>query len=201
MFNSLLDAMSASAWTYALILAIAGLDAVLPVLPGETVVVTGGVLAATGELSLPLIMAAGAAGAFLGDSACYGLGRWWGPGAARMVLRGDRGERAYAWAERMLERRGMTLIAAARFVPGGRTATTFTAGTTRFRWPRFALAAGLGAVVWGIYNGLIGAVGGRAFEQQSWKGVLLALVLAAASAGLIELVRWLIARRRQPADA
>jgi membrane-associated protein len=197
MFNSLLDAMSASAWTYALILVICALDAVLPVLPGETMVVTGGVLAASGELSLPLIMVVGAAGAFLGDNACYGLGRWWGPPAALFVLRGQRGKRAYDWAGRTLERRGTVLIAAARFVPGGRTATTFTAGTTKFRWLRFAVAAGIGGVAWGVYNGLIGAVGGRAFEEQSWKGVLLALGLAAVSAGLIELTRWAISRYRR----
>jgi membrane-associated protein len=197
MFNGLLDAMSASAWTYALILVVCALDAVLPVLPGETILVTGGVLAAGGDLSLPLVMAVGAAGAFLGDNACYGLGRWWGPRAALLVLRGQRGKRAYRWAERALDRRGMALIAGARFVPGGRTATTFTAGTTEFRWLRFATAAGFGAVAWGVYNGLIGAIGGQAFEHQTWKGLLLALGLAAGSAGLIELIRWLVARRRR----
>jgi membrane protein DedA with SNARE-associated domain len=196
MFSSLLDAMSSSGWTYLLVLVVCVGDAVLPVLPSETMVVTGGVLAASGDLNLALIMAAGAVGAFLGDNASYGLGRWFGPRAARLLLRGDRGKRAYDWAERTLERRGMVLIAVARFVPGGRTATTFTAGTTGYPWPKFAAAAGIGAVGWGIYNGLIGAIGGKAFEQQAWKGVLLALGLATLSAVLIELVRWLVARHR-----
>lgn len=199
MFNNLLDAMSSSNWTYALVLVVSTLDAVLPVLPSETMVVTGGVLAAAGELNVLLIMAAGAAGAFLGDTTSYWLGRWLGPRAARVLLRGDRGKRAYAWAERTLEQRGMVLIAVARFVPGGRTATTFTAGTTEYPWPKFALAAGVGAIFWGVYNGLIGLVGGRAFEQQAWKGLLLALGIAAVSGGLIEGVRWLL-RRRQGRD-
>jgi membrane-associated protein len=197
MFNGLLDAMSNSAWTYLLVLVICALDAVLPVLPGETMLVTGGVLAASGELSLPLIMLSGAAGAFIGDTACYGLGRRYGPRAARLLLRGRRGKLAYEWAERALDRRGMVLIAAARFVPGGRTAATFTAGTTEFRWRRFALAAGIGAVAWGVYNGLIGAAGGKTFEEQSWKGVLLALGIAAVSAGLIETGRWAVSRYRR----
>jgi membrane protein DedA with SNARE-associated domain len=196
MFNGLLDAMSSSAWTYLLVFAVCAGDAVLPLLPSETMVVAGGVLASSGDLNVVLIMVAGAAGAFLGDNACYGLGRWLGPRAARVLLRGDRGKRAYDWAERTLERRGTVLIAAARFVPGGRTATTFTAGTTGYPWPRFAVAAGAGAALWGVYNGLIGMVGGRAFEQQPWKGLLLALGIATASALLIELIRWAVTRRR-----
>ena len=196
MFNSLLDAMSSSNWTYALVLVVCTLDAVLPLLPSETMVVTGGVLAASGQLNLLLIMAAGAAGAFLGDATSYWLGRRLGPRAARVVLRGDRGKSAYGWAERALEERGMVLIVVARYVPGGRTATTFTAGTTGYRWPKFALAAGIGGSSWGVYNGLIGLVGGRAFERQPWKGLLLALGIAAVSAGLIEAVRWVVRRRR-----
>jgi membrane-associated protein len=197
MFNSLLDAMSSSDWTYVLVLVVCALDAVLPILPSETMVVTGGVLAASGQLNVELIMLVGAVGAFLGDNACYWLGRWLGPRARNVLLRGERGKRAYQWAERTLDERGMVVIAAARFVPGGRTATTFTAGATEYPWPKFAVAAGFGAVFWGIYNGLIGLIGGRAFEEQTWKGLLLAFGIAALSAVLIETTRWAISRRKK----
>ena len=40
-------------------------------------------------------------------------------------------------------------------------------------------------------------IGGAAFEHQTWKGLLLAFGLAAASAAIIEGVRWLWQRRKK----
>jgi membrane-associated protein len=196
--NALIDALSASAWTYLLVFAVVAGDAVLPLLPGETIVIAAGLLASTGDLDVPLVAVAGAAGAFVGDSMTYWLGHRLGTRAAQRFLRGERGKRSLAWAERTLDRRGMTLIAAARFVPGGRTATTFAAGTTGFGWPRFAAAAAIGAVLWAAYNTGLGTISGRTFEAQPWKGLLLALGLAVATALLLESGRWLISRRRPP---
>ena len=55
-----LDALSGSPWAYALILAVAAVDAFFPVVPSEATVVTAGVFAAVGDLSLALVIAAGA---------------------------------------------------------------------------------------------------------------------------------------------
>jgi membrane protein DedA with SNARE-associated domain len=200
-FDQLTDALSGSSWAYVLIFAVVAGDAVLPLLPGETILVTGGVLATSGDLNLLLVFLAGAAGAFLGDSVCYWIGRKLGTRAAEKFLRGDRGRRSLAWAERALDRRGKTLIAVARFVPGGRTAVSLVAGTTEFPWKVWALADLLGVLLWSAYNAGLGAIGGQTFESQTWKGLLLAFGLAAATAGIIEGVRWLLARRRKKAHA
>ena len=197
MFDQLTDALSGSGWAYVLIFAVVAGDAVLPLLPGETMVITGGVLATNGDLNLPLVFAAGAAGAFLGDSVCYWIGRKLGTRAAERFLRGERGKRSLDWAERALDRRGRTLIAVARFVPGGRTAVSLVAGTTEFPWRSWALADLVGVTLWSAYSAGLGAVGGQAFEDQTWKGLLLAFALAAVVAGIIEGVRWLLQRRRE----
>jgi membrane-associated protein len=194
-FEQLTEALTGSAWAYVLVLAVVAGDAVLPLLPGETILVAAGVLAGGGDLNLWLVIAAGAVGAFLGDAASYWAGRKLGARAAHRFLRGERGRRSLAWAEAALEKRGRTLIAVARFVPGGRTAVTFTAGTTGFGWRAFAVADGLGVLVWSAYNAGLGAVGGRTFEDQPWKGLVLAFGLAAATIGLIEGVRWGLRRR------
>ena len=196
MFDQLTDALSGSGWAYVLIFAVVAGDAVLPLLPGETMVITGGVLAASGDLNLLLVFAAGAAGAFLGDSVCYWTGRKLGTRTADRFLRGERGKRSLDWAERALDRRGRTLIAVARFVPGGRTAVSLTAGTTEFGWRTWALAALIGVTLWSAYSAGLGAIGGQAFEDQTWKGLLLALALAATVAGIIEGARWLLHRRK-----
>jgi membrane protein DedA with SNARE-associated domain len=190
------DVLSGSAWTYPLIAAIAGGDAVVPVLPGETAVITGGVLSGSEGLMLWLVIVAGAVGAFTGDSLSFLIGRKAGPLARRTLFRGRKGAAALAWAERQLATRGATLIVVARFVPGGRTATTFVAGATDFGYRRFAPPAVLGAALWSSYAALIGRIGGAAFEDETWKALLLAFGVAVVAGGLIELGRKVVEKRR-----
>jgi membrane-associated protein len=54
------------------------LDAVVPVVPSETAVITDGVVAGAGDLSLAMIVPAAGAGAFLGDNSAYWVGRRFG---------------------------------------------------------------------------------------------------------------------------
>jgi membrane protein DedA with SNARE-associated domain len=147
------------------------------------------VLAGAGELSLGLVLAAAAAGAFLGDNSSYGLGRTAGQRLTRPLFRGSKGRARRRWAERTRATRGGSLIVAARFVPGGRTAATLTAGVTRMRWARFLRFAGLAAVLWASFAAGLGYLGGRAFEDQPWLGLASALVVAAAITVGVELAR------------
>ena len=69
MFNQFTHLVAeASGWAYAVVFVFAFLDALLPVVPSETAVITAGVVAATGHLSLLLTLAAAACGAFAGDN-------------------------------------------------------------------------------------------------------------------------------------
>ena len=65
----------ASGWAYGVVFLLALLDVIVPVVPSETAVITAGVVAATGDLNLGLIIVAAAAGAFAGDNLAYGVGR------------------------------------------------------------------------------------------------------------------------------
>src|ERR1051326_7456857 len=125
MTQALIDLLS-TPWSYPVIFGIAALDAVVPVVPSEPLAITGGVLAGLGELHLGTVIGAAAVGAFVGDSSAYLLGRKSGPPARERLFRGRRARRALGWAEEQLAERGSYLILIARFVPGGRTATTFT---------------------------------------------------------------------------
>jgi membrane-associated protein len=69
-----LTQVPASPLTYLAVLGACALDAVLPIVPSEAVVIVASVLAAKGELSIWLIALAAAAGGFLGDSGSYVLG-------------------------------------------------------------------------------------------------------------------------------
>ena len=198
MFDQLTQLVAeASAWAYVVVLLFAVVDAVLPVVPSETAVITAGVVAVSGDLSLPVVIAAAAVGAFAGDNLAYGIGRRYGTRAKERFFRGEKSKRRVKWASTQLEQRGGELIAVARFIPGGRTAVTLTAGLTRFPWRRFAVFDAIAALIWAGYAALLGYFGGQAFEHQPWKGLLVALGIAFAVTLGTELVRWLLRRRRR----
>ena len=176
--------------SYAIAIVLPALDAILPLLPSETAVITLGV--ATAGSTAPrigLLVAFSAAGAFLGDNLCYLLGRRFGPRIKGRFFRGEKGARRLAWAERSLERYGMPLIVVCRFIPGGRTAVMLCCGIVRYQQRRFVIATAIAGVIWASYSFFIGRLGGQAFEDKPWAGLLLALGLAVGISALIELVR------------
>jgi membrane-associated protein len=186
----------ASGWAYGIVFALAFLDVLRPVVPSEASVITAGVVAATGGLYLPLIVVAASCGAFLGDNTAYLVGRRFGTRATKRFLRGGKAQKTLDWAERQLTQRGGELILVARFIPGGRTAVTLAAGTLAFAWRRFAAFDAVAALIWALYASLLGYLGGRAFENAAWKGLLLALGIGLAVAASVEIVRWYFKRRR-----
>ena len=176
--------------SYAIAIVLPALDAILPLLPSETAVITLGVATAgSTDPRIALLVACSAVGAFLGDNLCYLLGRRFGPRIERRFFRGEKGARRLAWAERSLERYGMPLIVVCRFIPGGRTAVTLCCGIVRYQQRRFVIATAIAGVIWASYSFFIGRLGGKAFEDKPWAGLLLALGVAVGISVLIELVR------------
>ncbi len=191
----------ASGWAYAIVFLLAFLDVFVPIVPSETAVITAGVVAGSGDLSLPIVIAVAAAGAFLGDNSSYLVGYRFGHRATDRFFSKGKGAERLEWAERQLEERGGELIAVGRFIPGGRTVVTLSAGTLHYPWRRFVLFDAIAAVGWALYASLLGYFGGKAFEHEAWKGLLLALGIAFAVTGGIELVRWAFRRRKQTREA
>jgi membrane protein DedA with SNARE-associated domain len=187
---------SASGWAYAAIFLLAMLDAILPVVPSETSVITAGVVASSGQLSLPLVVASATVGAAAGDNLAYLIGRRFGGPATRRFFSSEKSRQRLSWAERQLKQRGGQLILVGRFIPGGRTVVTLSAGLLHYPWRRFAALDAVAAFVWALYAASLGYFGGRAFEHAAWKGLLLALGVGFAIAGLVEAVRWVLRRRR-----
>ena len=191
-----------SALSYLIALVIPALDAIFPVLPGETVVIALGVATAgSTDPRIALLVGCAAAGAFLGDNLCYLLGRRFGPAVQRRFFTTAKGMKARAWAERSLARWGMQLIVVCRFIPGGRTAVTLTCGLTGYPRRRFTTATAVAAVIWALYAFLIGRIGGRAFEDNSWAGLVIALGASITISAVIEIIRRLRPRGRWGASA
>jgi membrane protein DedA with SNARE-associated domain len=188
-FFDRLAEVSTSPVTYGVVFLVAALDAFFPLVPSETAVITAGTVAATGDLFLWAIIPAAALGAFVGDNVSYGLGAVFGERAAKRLFRGERGRRRLRKAQRLLDRYGALVIVLARFIPGGRTATTFAAGTLDLTWRRFVLYDAIAVTVWAVYATMIGYLGGTAFRESIWQALLLGFGVAIAVTALIELVR------------
>jgi membrane protein DedA with SNARE-associated domain len=189
MLESLTDLVSSSPWTYAVIFAVAALDAVLPIVPSESTLIAAGVVAGVGGLHLAAVILLGAAGAFVGDNAGYGLGRALDDRVRRLLFTGARGRKRLEFVEGAFERRGGSMILVGRFIPGGRTAVTFTAGATAYLYARFVVFAIIAALTWSTYATLLGYAGGKAYENEPLKALLFGFGIAIIGAALIEASR------------
>ena len=189
-----------SPWIYLVLFVLATLDGFLPAFPSETVVITAGAFAASGSPDLPLVIAVSASGAFAGDHLSYAIGRTAGGRLLGRLRPGTRFRRTFDRAAATLERRGGLSLVVARYVPGGRTAVTLTMGTIGFSRRSFAIFDGVAALTWGTYSGLVGYLGGLAFEREPLKGVLLGLGLAISITAVVEVLRYVLHVRARRAS-
>jgi membrane protein DedA with SNARE-associated domain len=170
--------VSQSVATYPVVAFAAGADVLFPLIPSETIVMTAAVLAAQGELLIWVIVPAVALGAFIGDNLCYLLGRRIGDPIADRLFADEKGQARLQWAEEALRRRGAILIGVGRFVPGGRTATTFAAGTLEMPYRQFVVADAFAAAIWGLYVSMLGYLGGETFQDSLWPPLLASFACA-----------------------
>lgn len=201
--EELITELSQNPWFFAILFAVALLDSVIPIVPSEFSVIAGGVAAGAGTLindrpvlSIVLVILSGATGAYVGDSLAYWIGNRSDKLLKRWFFRGENGEkRLFATGEQIRKRGGLLLITA-RFIPGGRTAMTFSCGLTGqpfLRWfTRWDLLA---VTIWASYAGLLGYFVASAIENQR-TALWLAFGFALSVTVLIELGRWLFDRVR-----
>ncbi|MCP3988991.1 MAG: DedA family protein [Actinomycetia bacterium] len=193
--NSLLDwldSFSGSPWFYLVIFVIALLDSVIPVVPSETTVIVGGIAAGQGDLAILLVILLGAAGAYAGDTTAYILGRRSDALITRWFFRGESGADRLVRAGAEIRRRGGFLLITARFIPGGRTAMTFSCGLTHQPfWSWFTRWDLLAVFVWAGYAGSLGFFFGDRFEDDHAAAFWWAFGTALSVTVLIEVVRYI----------
>ncbi|MCX4474403.1 DedA family protein [Micromonospora sp. NBC_01655] len=187
-------------WAYLALLGLLAVDAFVPVIPTQAVMITGGALTVYGGLSLPLTIGVGTLGVFAGDLACYLLGR----GAPnRRPARNAEPGRARRMAGRMtrgLRRPGPLVILLCRFVPGGRMAACFAAGRSRYPYRLFLAYEAVAAAGWATYGALVGHLGGTALTESAWQLLVIAGAAAAGFAAAGWAMTALTARHETPTD-
>ena len=118
------------------------------VLPGEAAVVFGGVLAGRGGASLVVVLVLAIAGAILGDSVGYVVGRRYGERIQRTRLGRKVGRERWEKAEDFLRRRGPVAVFVGRFTALLRAMVPGAAGMAKMHYRRFLVFNVLGGLVW-----------------------------------------------------
>jgi membrane protein DedA with SNARE-associated domain len=154
-------------------------------LPGEIVLVSAALLSSRHELDVsPLwIAVAGSAGAIIGDSIGYAIGRRYGTSLfARLGRRFPRhfGPKNVAFAESVFTRWGVLAVFFGRFIALLRIFAGPLAGALKMQYPRFLVANALGGIVWAggttmaVYY--LGVIAETWLSRFSWVGLIVAAV-------------------------
>jgi membrane protein DedA with SNARE-associated domain len=185
--TSLTDTLGA--WTYALVAGLAFLETgafVGLIAPGETAIVIGGVVAADGGVSLPVIALAAWLAAALGDLASFLLGRRLG---RRFLV--EHGPRVGVTAPRLarvdafFDRHGGKAILIGRFVGLVRAVAPFVAGASGLALRRFVPFSLAGTFVWAVGFTLAGYAFHESFESAAGALTHAALALAVLAAAAV----------------
>ena len=166
--------------------------------PGEIMLVSAALLAATGVVDPWPVAVAATVGAVLGDSLGYAVGRR--GGRAMLERLGRRfprhlGERHLHRAEHVFGRWGVWAVFFGRFIALLRILAGPLAGALRVPYPRFLVANAAGGALWAagttwaVYS--IGQVAERWLKGFSWMALLVAILIGL---GLTLLLRHRAAR-------
>ncbi|MEV6345773.1 DedA family protein [Actinoplanes sp. NPDC051851] len=196
--TELLSTLAIPAWVYLALFGFLAVDALIPVVPIQAIMITSGALTVYGNLHLGLVIAVGALGMFTGDGIAFVLGR--STGARFGALRdrfaprhddgpGSKTRQAAMRFTRGLRRPGPLVMLLCRFVPGGRMASGYHAGRTGYPVKHFIAYDGAASLGWACYGGLVGHLGGTAITQSAWR----LFAIAAAAALIFGTAGWILA--------
>jgi len=164
-------------------------------LEGESFLVLSGLAAHRGYLSLPLLIAVGAAGSFFTDNVFFALGRVLGPA---LLQRFPSLAPSVARAHALVERLPNTAVISVRFLYGMRSVGPAVIGAGTMTWARFIVLDVVAACLWSACWVSAGYVLGEALEpllrQLSPIGTWL---LAGVAAAMLLVTGILYLRRRR----
>lgn len=154
------------------------------VIPGDVVLLLAGFYVQRSDLNLAPVVALAFAGALIGDTIGYSIGRF----AGRRVV--DRFGRRLFPEERMqrvdryFQEYGTLAVAMGRITPVVRTINTFAAGMARMPFPRFVFSVAGAAAIWAIAMPVVGFLFSGSLEvvrhALGWAGIALLVIFASA---------------------
>ena len=146
------------------------LETIFPPIPSEVIMPLAGVVAARGQLSLPLVIAAGTAGAMLGNILWYVAAKLLGLDRFRPYIEKYGRWLTLDWAEierahRLFDKHGGAIVFIARMLPTVRSLVSIPAGLLKMKFVPFLLWSTLGSAIWTAGLAIAGWVLGQQFEN------------------------------------
>jgi membrane protein DedA with SNARE-associated domain/membrane-associated phospholipid phosphatase len=187
MIAGLLDRLAelASPWGYVVVGVLTLLEAsafIGLLVPGEAALLVGGFLVSQGKASMGVMIAAAAAGAIIGDSVGYEIGRHVGPSLRRSRIGHWVGEARWRRAEDYLKRHGGRAVFLGRFIGVLRAMVPTIAGLSEMPYRTFLPWNAAGGIIWAPGFVFLGYIAGGSYHRVAdWAGrastVLLVLVV------------------------
>ena len=169
-----------------------------PVLPGDSLLFTAGLLHERLGLHLPTLIALTFVAAFLGAQVGYWLGWRYGRRLFTDDARFLRTEHLDK-AEQYFRRYGGRSLLIGRFIPFVRTFIPLAAGIARYPYAKFLAFNSLGSLLWGVGITFAGsALGGVQFVHDNLSILILLIVLVSLVPMVVEV---LLQRRRARLEA
>jgi membrane-associated protein len=169
-----------------------------PLLPGESLLFTGGLLAAHGTLNIWVLAPAVALVAILGDQTGYFIGRRIGPALFKKEDSRFFKQHYVTDSHAFFEKYGPWAIILARFMPFIRTFTPVVAGVSYMRYPVYLAFDIVGGVLWGGGVTLAGYfLGNVPFVHQNLEKIILVILFVSMLPAFIAAGRGYRARRRR----
>jgi len=169
-------------------------DAIFPPIPSEMLVITGGALSADGRANVFLVLVLAALASWLGDMVVFHLFR---RRLSHVLDRWKWGRRVHTGIHAALARAGRSstygTIIGARFIPGGRLATSAASGVANVSVRGFSLCAGLGAVLWACWLVGLGYFTGSTTKLPFWASSLIGVAVGLVIGAVVGI---LVTRRR-----
>jgi membrane-associated protein len=192
-------------WIYAILFLIIFVETglvVMPFLPGDSLLFIAGAFAATGALSLPVLMVLLIIAAILGNTSNYWIGRKVGPRVFQWENSKFFNRNAFDKAHGFYEKHGAITIIATRFLPFLRTFSPFVAGVAAMGHARFQLYNITGGVLWIVSLSVAGYLFGNIpIIRDNLTVIIIALVVIPGLPALFVAAREWRASRRRAKDA
>jgi membrane-associated protein len=167
-----------------------------PLLPGESLLFTGGLLAAQGTLNIWVLAPAVAVVAILGDQTGYFIGRRIGPALFKKEDSRFFKKHYVTESHAFFEKYGPMAIILARFMPFVRTFTPVVAGVSYMRYPVYLAFDIVGGALWGGGVTVAGYFLGTApFVHQNLEKIILAILFVSLMPAMIAAWRGYRGRR------
>jgi len=168
------------------------------VVPGETMVILGGVAAEAHRVPLLAVIALAIAGAIIGDQVGFFVGRHFGPRIVHRMPDESRSARHLGSALAYVRRRGPIAVTLGRWTASLRSLVPGIAGMSGMRQRSFTSANVVGGVVWATVVALAGYLAGASYHVLEDRLGLAANVLLAVLGVLVGVLwaRSVVRRRR-----